>query len=106
RDTSALLFLAAPALMPGARDRAQVAKLLGIGDRPDSQHLSVKHVEHDDRDQAAVGVAHQHPRLPVHPGGGERRAQLGGPLETEADNMGPPVASEYRGDERTALPPA
>ena len=33
----------------------------------------------------------------------ERRAELDGPLETEADHLGHPVASEHRGDERLAL---
>src|ERR1700730_3926076 len=101
RDTtSAFIFLLGPALVPGTRDRAQVAQLLRVGDRPDSQYLAAEHVEHDDRAQVAVGVASQHARLPVHPGGAERCAQLHGPLETDADDLGHLVAAEHRGNER------
>src|SRR6516162_1552122 len=102
RDTSALLVLdlPAPALVPGVRDRAQVPQLLRVGDRPDGQDLPVEHVERDDGDQVAVGVVSQHARLPVHPGGAERGAQLQGPLEAEADHLGHVVAAEHRGDER------
>src|ERR1700683_1628781 len=104
RDTSCgVLFagiLFAPAQVPGAGDRADVAQLLRVGHRPDGLDLAVEHVQHDDGDQAAVGVPGQDARLPVDPGPVQRRAQLDGPVDLGADQPGHLVTAAHRRDKR------
>ena len=89
-----------PAQVPGAGDRADVTQLVGVGDHPDGLDLAVEHVERDDHDQAAVGVPGQHARLPVHPGRRQHGAQLQGPLDLDADQLGHLLAPVQRSDER------